>query len=164
MNKYLKAASLFFLFQAIQVPALTVGDSAPDFELPQSNIAQRLSELKGKWIYLDFWASWCAPCRQSFPWMNSMQNKYAGKNIQILAINVDAKKSDADRFLNQTPASFSLAFDSKGNSAKLMELKSMPTSYLIDPQGHISLIHVGFRHEDRDRLETEFKNIVDKNH
>jgi len=157
--KSIAILSLTLGFNA-QVLALGVGDSAPDFELPQSQVAQKLSDLKGKWVYLDFWASWCAPCRQSFPWMNQMQAKYGTKDFQILAVNVDAKKTDADRFLSQTPANFGLAFDAKGQSAKLMELKGMPTSYLISPQGKLVLIHAGFRSEDREELESKFKSIA----
>ena len=157
--KSIAILSLTFVLNA-QVLALGVGDSVPDFDLPQSQVAQKLSDLKGKWVYLDFWASWCAPCRQSFPWMNQMQAKYGAKGFQILAINVDAKKTDADRFLNQTPANFALAFDSKGQSAKLMELKGMPTSYLIDPLGKLVNIHSGFRNEDSNFLESQFKSAL----
>ena len=142
-----------------QAFALGVGDTVPDFELPQSKVAQKLSDLKGKWVYLDFWASWCAPCRQSFPWMNDMQVKYGAKNFLILAINLDEKKKDADSFLNQTHASFELAFDPSGESAKLMQLKGMPTSYLIDPNGKLVLIHSGFRNEDRTLIESKFKVV-----
>jgi cytochrome c biogenesis protein CcmG, thiol:disulfide interchange protein DsbE len=143
-----------------QAFALDVGDPVPDFELPQSQVALKLSDLNGKWVYLDFWASWCTPCRQSFPWMNQMQLKYGSKDFQILAVNLDAKKTDADRFLTQTPANFSLAFDSKAQSAKLMELKGMPTSYLINPQGKLVYIHTGFRNEDRELLESKFKKLT----
>ncbi len=89
-----------------------------------------------------------------------MQLKYGSKDFQILAVNLDAKKTDADRFLTQTPANFSLAFDSKAQSAKLMELKGMPTSYLINPQGKLVYIHTGFRNEDRELLESKFKKLT----
>ena len=69
-------------------------------------------------VLVDFWASWCGPCRQSFPWMNAMQAKYGARGLQIVAVNVDAKRADADKFLEQVPASFSIAFDSQGDTPR----------------------------------------------
>lgn len=158
--KFINRLILALFFISSQAFALDVGDTAPDVDLPQTSVAQKLSDLKGKWVYLDFWASWCAPCRRSFPWMNEMQSKFGSNDFQILAVNVDSNKKDADQFLLQTPAHFALAFDSKGQSAKLMELKGMPTSYLINPQGKLIFIHSGFKNEDRSLLESKFKAIA----
>ena len=133
--------------------AVELGQSVAEFDLPGFASAQKISDLKGKWVYLDFWASWCVPCRQSFPFMNEMQTKLQGKNIQIIAVNVDAKRADADRFLTQNQANFAMAFDSKGDLPRRMNLKSMPTSYLINPQGKVVYIHTGFRAEDKKPLE-----------
>jgi thiol-disulfide isomerase/thioredoxin len=146
----------------LRAQAVELGEVVSEFEIPGFAQAQKISDLKGKWVYLDFWASWCVPCRQSFPFMNEMQSKLQGKNIQVIAVNVDAKKADAERFLAQNPAKFSLAFDAKGELPKRMNLKSMPTSYLINPQGKVVFIHAGFRSEDKklleDKLMTEIKD------
>ena len=94
--------------------AVEAGQTAPDIALPGSTLAAtQLAALRGQWVYLDFWASWCAPCRQSFPWMAALQQKYGPRGLQVLAINVDAKHGDADAFLARTPAGFALAFDPK---------------------------------------------------
>lgn len=133
--------------------ALDIGQPAPDVDLPDSAIAARLSDLKGKVVYVDFWASWCGPCRQSFPWMNDMQRKYGARGLQVVAINLDAKRADADRFLAQNAAGFALAFDSKGESARRFAVKAMPSSMLIGADGKLLYVHQGFRLEERAELE-----------
>ncbi len=146
---------VFCVLSSWSAQAVELGDNVSDFEISGFSQAQSLSDLKGKWIYLDFWASWCVPCRQSFPFMNDMQAKLQGKNIQIIAVNVDVKKNDAERFLIQNPAQFALSFDPKGELPRKMNLKSMPTSYLINPQGRVVFIHAGFRTEDKRLLENK---------
>lgn len=133
--------------------ALEVGQAPPAVELAGGTAAHALTELRGKVVYVDFWASWCGPCRQSFPWMNDMQRKYGARGLQIVGINLDAKRTDADQFLSQLPAQFALAFDAKGESAKRFGVKGMPTSVLIGKDGKVLLVHQGFREEDRRELE-----------
>jgi thiol-disulfide isomerase/thioredoxin len=134
--------------------AIEAGQPAPDVELPAALEAPpRLSALKGKLVYLDFWASWCGPCRQSFPWMNEMQAKYGARGLQVVAINLDAKRADADAFLAQVPARFGLAFDAAGQSAKRFGVKGMPTSVLIGRHGEALRVHQGFREDERKTLE-----------
>lgn len=136
--------------------ALDGGQLVPDIEFPGAAAAQRLSDLRGKLVYLDFWASWCGPCRQSFPWMNEMQRKYGPRGLQIVGINLDAKRADADQFLAQTPAAFALAFDTKADSARRLGVKGMPTSVLVAPDGRLLWVHQGFRAEERAELEAKF--------
>jgi cytochrome c biogenesis protein CcmG, thiol:disulfide interchange protein DsbE len=133
--------------------ATDVGQAAPELELQGAAGAQKLSDLKGKVVYVDFWASWCGPCRQSFPWMNEMQAKYGPRGLQVVAVNLDAKRSDADQFLAQLPAQFALAFDSKGESARRFGVKGMPTSVLIGADGKVTAVHQGFREDERQVLE-----------
>jgi peroxiredoxin len=85
--------------------------------------------------------------------MNDMQRKYGANGLQIVGVNLDAKRGDADQFLAQVPAQFALAFDAKGDSAKRFGIKGMPTSVLIGKDGKVLLVHQGFREEDRKDLE-----------
>jgi len=134
--------------------AIDAGQPAPDIDLPAGSApAARLSGLKGKLVYLDFWASWCGPCRQSFPWMNEMQRKYGAQGLQVIAVNLDAKRADADAFLAQVPAQFALAFDAAGQSAKRYGVKGMPSSVLIGRDGRVLSMHQGFREDERSELE-----------
>lgn len=141
--------------------AASAGAPAPDIQLSETSIASKLSDLKGKIVYLDFWASWCGPCKQSFPWMNEMQAKYGAKGLQIVGVNLDAKREDADKFLKEFPAQFAVAFDSKGESAKLFKVKGMPTAFLVGLDGTVINVHQGFRDKDRAELEAKFVSALD---
>lgn len=103
-----------------------------------------LSSLHGRVIYLDFWASWCAPCRQSFPWMDSMQRTYAAQGLSVLAINVDHDRADADRFLKEFRPQFEVRFDPDGTWAQQYKVTGMPTSLIIDRRGVVRFTHIGF--------------------
>ena len=110
------------------VLALDVGNTVPTFSLESNRGKLDSASLKGKLVYIDFWASWCVPCKQSFPWMNEMHAKYADRGLQVLAINVDAKTADAEKFLTQVPAKFQIAFDATGQTPKQFAVKGMPSS------------------------------------
>lgn len=140
--------------------AVEVGDNLSDLELPDTAVARKVADLRGRFVYLDFWASWCGPCRQSFPWMNALQNQYSKDQLVVIGMNVDAKRADADRFLARNPASFSLAFDVRGDSAKRLNIKTMPTSMLINPEGKVVLVHQGFRTEDEVPLQASMQKIM----
>jgi cytochrome c biogenesis protein CcmG/thiol:disulfide interchange protein DsbE len=141
--------------------ALDKGDKVPDFSLPGKQGTVQLSDKAGSVIYLDFWASWCGPCRQSFPWMNEMQAKYKAKGLQVVAVNLDARTDDAMKFLTQNPADFTVAFDAKGQTPKVFGVKGMPTSFLVDRSGKILLQHAGFRPADREELEKEIQAALE---
>jgi cytochrome c biogenesis protein CcmG, thiol:disulfide interchange protein DsbE len=143
-----------------QTWAIEVGTPAPELTLPGLKQEVVLSKLKGKVVYVDFWASWCGPCKQSFPFMNDLQAKYSAQGLEILAINVDAKQSDATAFLAEVPAKFTVAFDSKGESAKRFGVKGMPSSYLIGRDGKLIAEHKGFKQEDKTELEARIKQAV----
>lgn len=118
--------------------------AAPDFAISNAQLPNKLSGLAGQVVYLDFWASWCKPCRQSFPWMNQMQQKYAAQGLQIIAINLDTESSLAKDFLDKVPAQIPIIYDPEGNIASDYQLIGMPSSYLIDKTGKIRFSHKGF--------------------
>ena len=103
-----------------------------------------LSAYKGKVVYLDFWASWCVPCRLSFPWMNQVQQVYAPKGVVVVAVNVDRDRAQADAFLSQMPHNFRVVYDSSGKIAGQFNFKDMPTSVLIGRDGKQHFVHSGF--------------------
>jgi len=103
-----------------------------------------LSAYKGKVVYLDFWASWCNPCRQSFPWMNELQQRYGANGLVVLAVNVDHDRADAEDFLRSYDPSFKVVFDPGGSIAQQYNLKDMPTSVLIGRDGKVHFVHNGF--------------------
>jgi cytochrome c biogenesis protein CcmG, thiol:disulfide interchange protein DsbE len=141
--------------------SVEAGAAAPEVNLPGLKDAVSLAALKGKVVYVDFWASWCGPCKQSFPFMNELQSRYGAKGLEIVAINLDAKRADADKFLTETPAQFTVAFDAKGDSARRFEVKSMPSSYLIGRDGNVVVAHKGFKDEERKDLESRIAQALD---
>jgi cytochrome c biogenesis protein CcmG, thiol:disulfide interchange protein DsbE len=160
MRPYLRGILLFVLLTGAACAA-EVGQLAPNFALPTAaGTPVTLDKLRGQVVYVDFWASWCGPCRRSFPWMNDMQQKYGGKGLAIVAINVDKKRADADKFLAMIPSSFPVVYDEAGTSPAAFGVKGMPSSYLIDARGNIVLIERGFLDEHRAELEDRIKALI----
>jgi thiol-disulfide isomerase/thioredoxin len=135
---------------------------APEFQLEGLSKQIDLKSYRGKIVYLDFWASWCQPCRKSFGWMNKMQKAYGDEGFSVIAINLDESREQANKFLKQIPANFDVAFDPKGNTAESYQVKAMPSSYIIDKKGNLIYAKKGFRGNDEDKLEAKIRNILSK--
>lgn len=155
------AASLLLALLAAPAGALEAGKSAPVFDLAGPDGAVRLAQYAGKVVYVDFWASWCGPCRQSFPWMNEMQAKYGAQGLQIVGVNVDAKVDDARAFLAATPARFAIGFDPAGATPRSYGVKGMPSSVLVGADGKVLFEHSGFKAADREELESRIKAALE---
>ena len=133
---------------------------APDFKLEGQKKQVELSDYRGQVVYIDFWASWCQPCRHSFSWMNKMQSQYGKEGFKVIAINLDESRENANKFLKQIPAHFDVAFDPHGNTAKSFQVKAMPSSYIINKHGKIVHANLGFRAKDEKKLEGKIKSLV----
>ena len=140
-------------FATSNARAVEPGQAAPAIELAGRTAPVNLERLQGKLVYVDFWASWCGTCRQSFPWMNEMQAKYGPRGLQVVGVNLDNDSGEAAKFLSQVPASFAVAFDPKGDTARRYQVKGMPSSVLIGPDGKVIQVHTGFRADQRAALE-----------
>jgi cytochrome c biogenesis protein CcmG, thiol:disulfide interchange protein DsbE len=119
-----------------------------------------LTNSRGRVVYLDFWASWCGPCKQSFPWMESMKSTYAAQGLEIITVNLDTDRADADKFLKQFHPTFEVRFDPKGELAEFYKLQGMPSSVLIDRHGVPRFTHVGFRPVDGPIYETQLRELL----
>lgn len=133
--------------------ALDVGAPAPAIQLPGTPAAVDTVALKGQVLYVDFWASWCAPCKRSFPWLNEMQAKYGARGLRVIGVNVDRKRSEAEAFLAQVPAQFQVGYDAEGETPRRYAVRGMPTSLLVGADGRVILRHEGFKDDDRAALE-----------
>ena len=141
--------------------AQTPPSRAPEIALRASDGLPVLgSTLQARATWVDFWASWCTPCKLSFPWMNEMHERHGASGLRIVAVNLDRREADAQRFLQLLPARFALAFDAPAASAKAMDVQAMPTSFLIAPDRRILLAHRGFRLEERTRLEQSLRRAL----
>jgi len=164
MPRHILACTLALILvtgMAAGVFAAAPGQVAPGFALPTANgDIVALEKLRGKVVYVDFWASWCAPCRRSFPWMNAMQQKYGSRGFTIVAINVDKKRADAERFLAQIPAHFTVVYDEAGVTPNAYGVTGMPSSYLIDARGNVTFVERGFLDEHKAALEDRIKALL----
>lgn len=144
----------------ILLSAARAEEAAPAFSLPGEAGAVNLSAYRGKVVYIDFWASWCAPCRKSFPWMNDLQRRYGKQGLAVVAINVDKKEDVARAFLADYPAQFMIAFDPAGMVAEAYRVWTMPSSYLIDRKGALRSTHLGFFDANKLRIEEEIRQLL----
>ena len=158
-------ALLFFTTNSAH--AIDLRQVAPEFSIPgklkDAKNTIKLSDYRGKLVYLDFWASWCGPCKKSFPWMNAMQEKFASKGLTVIAINLDNKSEDSVTFLEKIPANFLIGFDKQGEIAKQYQVQAMPSSVLIDRDGKILARHKGFNDNTAKKIEEEIEQLLRKN-
>ncbi len=152
MRKSISTFSLLFVLLTVSSVSFA-NDTLAKFEA-------QVASLKGQVIYVDFWASWCVPCRKSFPWMNEIQHSYADKNFTVLSVNLDAEQSLAAEFLSEIPAQFPIIYDPKGKIARAFKLKGMPSSFIIDRTGKIVSSHVGFTDEKKAKYQQEIELLL----
>ena len=143
--------------------AVSKGDAAPSCVAAALDTGAPISpaDYRGQVVYLDFWASWCGPCRESFPFMNELQRDLAGKGLRIIAIGVDKTAADARRFLDRYPAQFTVALDATAACPTAYRLEGMPTSFVIDRTGTVRAIHAGFRDKDRSEIRRQLQEALD---
>jgi thiol-disulfide isomerase/thioredoxin len=120
-----------------------------------------LDEYRGKVIVIDFWASWCVPCRRSFPWLDEMQSRYADDGLVVIGVNEDDVAEDAEAFLRSFPVGFRILADRDGELARRFDLLAMPSTYVIDRNGEVAVRHLGFRSSLKDEYEATLKRLLD---
>lgn len=125
--------------------AAAVGDSIP---------------LAGRVVYLDFWASWCAPCRSSFPWMQTLQDKYRDKGFQVVTVNLDSDPKLGHKFLAEMKTRLPVYFDPKGALAKQYQLEVMPTTFVYGRDGKLRFHHEGFRPKEAASVESQITALL----
>lgn len=119
-----------------------------------------LSPYKGSVVYLDFWASWCEPCKKSLPWLVTMDEKYRDAGLVIVAVNVDRDHDDAVDFLEDIDPTFRVVFDPEAALARAHELEGMPSAFIFDREGDLAEAHVGFRDRDRALVEKQLRTLL----
>ncbi|MFT7052468.1 MAG: cytochrome c biogenesis protein CcmG/thiol:disulfide interchange protein DsbE [Psychromonas sp.] len=156
MSRFLKSITALILL-------LNSGISAAQQTVGEQWLSQfDMTEYHNKVVYLDFWASWCGPCRESFPWLNKMQAKYQDKGLVIIGVNLDRDVNKAYQFTETFPASFRLYSDPKGFLAQQYKITAMPSSYLFSGKGELADKHLGFKQSDVARYEENIVKLLDK--
>lgn len=164
-TRLLQSFATFGLLCALVAPAsaLDKGQAAPEIGLADLNgKAIKLSELKGKVVLVDFWASWCAPCRESLPVLEKLSKNYADKGLIVVGVNIDKTPELAREFLakNKLALSFPVVNDKKHEVAGRYAPPTMPSSYVIGRDGQVVSVHAGFRASDEAKLESEIKALL----
>ncbi len=154
-----KTALVVLIVLIFAAPTVRPDDSQKTLAAIKSALPDSIS-LTGKVVYVDFWASWCAPCRRSFPWMKSLQAKYADKGLQIITVNVDRDAQAAKLFLAETKAPFTVIYDARGDLAKRFGLEAMPTSFVFGRDGSYRESHRGFNPKDTMKIEDSIKALL----
>lgn len=132
-----------------------MGSLAATPELPSD-----LAGYRGQVVVVDFWASWCKPCRESIPWLNDLRARYGGQGLVIVGVNVDANRDDADRFQRDVPIAFEVRYDPQGKLAEQFQLQGMPMTFVFDRDGKLAHTLLGYREARRAEHETKIINLL----
>ena len=156
LNVFVIAISSLLLRSSVSLTAHVIisDEKAPVVAIPEleNNLlgsSKSIADYKGKLIYLDFWASWCGPCRQSFPFLHDLQEQYADNGFVVIAVNVDSTLEQALSFLEKFPTNYPILIDHKNEMSATYEVQGLPTSFLIDENGTVIYKHLGFKEHDK---------------
>jgi cytochrome c biogenesis protein CcmG, thiol:disulfide interchange protein DsbE len=153
--------SLLLALLPLRAQAVGQGAVAPEIGLPdRSGKLVKIADLKGRVVIVDFWASWCAPCREELPVLDALYRKYRDKGLVVVAVGQDKEPENLAKFLRASPLSFPVVHDAKGAVAARYEPPKMPSSYVVDRKGLIRHLHAGFKASDKSALERELKQLL----
>lgn len=134
---------------------------APDFTLKTlTGESVRLADLRGQVVMINFWASWCGPCRQEMPLLNKIHDDYHKAGFTLLGINLDEQTSAAQAFLKTTPVTFPILHDAGGKVADLYKNTAMPSSYFIDKKGNVAHLHRGYRPGEEQDYRKQIRKLL----
>lgn len=141
--------------------AKEVSGPAPDFTLASASGKNiKLSELRGEVVMVNFWASWCGPCREELPLLDALYQQYRDYGFTLLGVNVDENRGAADKLLEQIPVSFPVLYDPTSAVSELYQVDAMPSTILIDRDGNLRYLHRGYKPGYEDQYDAEVKALV----
>ena len=161
------AAPVRFVFLLLIVVSIVVSPPAQAGDAPgtiavMDSVAADSIPLTGSVVYVDFWASWCVPCRESFPWMKAMLDKYQARGLRVITVNLDRKPEAGKKFLQDLKSPLPVVFDAKGSLAKRYHLTAMPTSFVYGRDGKLRTRHEGYRSQDSAALEALVNTLLEE--
>ena len=143
---------------ALEPGAALPAISAPRLAEPGNTLS--LAAFKGQVLYIDFWASWCVPCRLSMPALDALYRENRARGFMVIGINKDVSADDAARFLKRVPVTFPLVQDAEDRAARAFDVKAMPSGYLVDRRGLVRKVHRGFTAETAATLAKEIDDLL----
>lgn len=149
------------VFMVSQVHAGEVSGKAPDFTL-KSNSGKniKLSEHRGEVVLLNFWASWCGPCRQEMPLLEQLHERYSSYGFTVMGVNVEEDSSKAKKMLRDVPVSFPVLFDTQNKASKSYKVSAMPSTVMIDRDGNMRYLHKGYKSGDEQEYAKWIKKLI----
>lgn len=156
-----KMIGMGFVFLTSFMVATASAEPAPDFTL-QSNTGEnvRLAEQRGQVVMLNFWASWCGPCRQEMPLLDAMYKRYNSAGFQFYGINVEEDNTDAKKLLKELGVTFPVLFDPESKASKLYNVDAMPTTVVIDKKGQIRYVNRGYKPGDENKYRDQVRELI----
>lgn len=160
-TKWAIVALVVCVLTAPAARALRQGDAPPPIGLEDTSGARvDLDTLRGKVVLVDFWASWCGPCRKEMPVLEALHRKYGGDGLVVVGVNLDRSRKKMNNFLKASPVTFRVVPDPKLEVARRYEPPTMPSSYFIDKRGRLRYVHEGFREADTSEIEARVKALL----
>jgi thiol-disulfide isomerase/thioredoxin len=161
LTRWTKLGLLVVTTVVLATAANAADPPAPTFSLPaRGGTTVDLSQFKGQVVMINFWASWCGPCRQEMPLLESMYKKYKPLGFTLLGVNVEPDQKDAENFLKQTPVSFPVLFDAKSKVSGLYNVEGMPTTVFIDRKGNVRLLHESYKPGDENLYLDQIRTLL----
>jgi peroxiredoxin len=143
------------------ISAGPVSGAAPNFSLRAKDGGEvSLADLRGQVVMVNFWATWCGPCRQEMPHLEALYQRYSDLGFTLLGVNVEADSSGADRFLSETPVSFPILFDPKSEVSKMYDVIAMPSTVIVDRGGNMRFIHHGYKPGYEGEYQTQIRALL----
>lgn len=146
---------------AASAATIAPGAPAPAFQLHSASSSDlSLGDLKGQVVLINFWASWCGPCRQEMPVLEQLYKKYKAAGFTLLGVNVEPKSADAEGFLKATPVSFPILFDPDSKVSRLYEVSGMPSTVILDRSGKVRYVHHGYKPGEESEYLDQIRTLV----
>jgi peroxiredoxin len=156
-----KSTAALLLGVILSASAAELSGPAPPFALPTRDGGQvTLAELEGQVVMLNFWATWCGPCRQEMPHLEALHQRYSDLGFTLLGVNVEEDSSGADKFLAETPVTFPILFDPKSEVSKKYDVIAMPSTVLIDRTGNMRFIHHGYQPGYENEYQAQIRALL----
>ncbi|MGI1679615.1 MAG: TlpA family protein disulfide reductase [Cellvibrionaceae bacterium] len=161
MKKILSVLLISLSFAAATQASQKLSGSAYDFTLPSNSGKNvRLSELRGEVVMINFWASWCGPCRQEMPILEELYQRYSRAGFTILGVNVEPDSEEANKILNNVKISFPVLYDQESEVSELYNVEAMPSTVIIDRNGKMRYLHRGYKPGYEDEYKKQIKELI----